>query len=68
MVGAFATEAGLVLGQVKTETKSNEIGAISELLDKLVLKGCIVTLDAMGCQRGLVEKIRKQRDVARYLL
>lgn len=57
MVGAFATEAGLALAQVKTEDKSNEITVIPELLDALILKGCIVTLDAMGCQKNIVEKI-----------
>lgn len=57
MVGAFAAEAGLALAQVKTADKSNEITAIPELLDALLLKGCIITLDAMGCQRAIVEKI-----------
>lgn len=57
MVGAFAAETGLALAQVKTEDKSNEITAIPELLDTLFLKGCIVTLDAMGCQKTIVEKI-----------
>lgn len=60
MVGAFATEAGLALAQVKTEDKSNEIAAVPELLDALILKGCIVTLDAMGCQKVIVEKIRNR--------
>jgi len=57
MVGAFATETGLALAQVKTKDKSNEITAIPELLDALILKGCIITLDAMGCQKSIVEKI-----------
>jgi predicted transposase YbfD/YdcC len=57
MVGAFAADKGLALGQVKTEDKSNEITAIPELLDKLLLKGCIVTLDAMGCQKAIVKKV-----------
>jgi predicted transposase YbfD/YdcC len=57
MVGAFAAESGLALAQVKTEDKSNEITAIPELLDALVLNGCIITLDAMGCQKAIVEKI-----------
>lgn len=57
MVGAFAAESGLALAQVKTEEKSNEITAIPELLDALLLKGCIITLDAMGCQKSIVEKI-----------
>ena len=51
MVSAWACGNGVVLGQVKTEEKSNEITAVPELLDKLGLSGCIVTLDAMGCQR-----------------
>lgn len=58
MVGAFAAESGLALAQVKTEAKSNEITAIPELLDALLLKGCIVTLDAMGCQKSIVSKIK----------
>ena len=57
MVGAFAAESGLALAQVKTLDKSNEITAIPLLLDALLLKGCIVTLDAMGCQREIVNKI-----------
>lgn len=61
MVGAFATEAGLALAQVKTADKSNEITAIPELLDALVLKGCIVTLDAMGCQKNIVKQIHQQK-------
>lgn len=47
----------LVLGQVKTEEKSNEITAIPKLLELLHLHGCIVTIDAMGCQREIVERI-----------
>ena len=58
MVGAFATERGLALAQVKTSDKSNEITAIPELLDALMLKGCIVTLDAMGCQKDIVKKLK----------
>ena len=57
MVSAWASNTGLVLGQVKTEEKSNEITAIPALLELLELKGCIVTLDAMGCQKKIVEKI-----------
>ena len=57
MVGAFAAESGLALAQVKTSDKSNEITAIPILLDALLLKGCIVTLDAMGCQKEIVKKI-----------
>ncbi len=60
MVSAWATENELVLGQIKTEEKSNEITAIPELLNLLVVKGCIVTIDAMGCQRQIAEQIVKQ--------
>lgn len=60
MVSAWACQNGIVLGQQKTETKSNEITAIPQLLDILELKKCIVTIDAMGCQREVAEKIRKQ--------
>lgn len=57
MVGAFAAANGLVLGQVKTEQKSNEITAIPELLKVLDLEGCTVTIDAMGCQTKIAEGI-----------
>ncbi|MDR2247385.1 MAG: ISAs1 family transposase [Treponema sp.] len=49
LVGAWATENRLVFAQVKTEEKSNEIIAIPALLEMIALKGCIVTIDAMGC-------------------
>lgn len=65
-VSAYATQAGLLLAQVKTADKSNEITAIPELLNKLYLKGCIVTIDAMGCQTKIVEKIIEQE--ADYVL
>lgn len=51
MVSAWVAKNRLVLGQVKTEEKSNEITAIPELLKLLEIKGCIVTIDAMGCQK-----------------
>ena len=57
LVSAFASEAGICMGQVATAEKSNEITAIPVLLDMLVLKDCVVTIDAMGCQREIVEKI-----------
>lgn len=57
MISAWASRNNLVLGQVKTEEKSNEITAIPELLKVLELKGCIVTIDAMGCQEEIAEKI-----------
>jgi len=57
MVSAWASENGLTLGQVKTEEKSNEITAIPELLELLNIKGCILTIDAMGCQKKIAAKI-----------
>ena len=57
MVSAWAQENRMVLGQVKTDEKSNEITAIPELLRVLHLEGCIVTIDAMGCQKTIAEKI-----------
>lgn len=61
LVRAWATEAGIALGQVATEVKSNEITAIPELLHQLELKGAIVTIDAMGCQRAIAEQITAQK-------
>jgi len=52
MVSAWATNNHLTLGQRKVDDKSNEITAIPKLLEVLSLKGCIVTIDAMGCQKG----------------
>ncbi len=57
MVSAFATEARLILAQQKVDDKSNEITAIPLLLDLLSLKGNIVTIDAMDCQKAIAEKI-----------
>ena len=57
MVSAWATQNALTLGQVKTEEKSNEITAIPQLLEMLELHGCIVTIDAMGCQREIAQQI-----------
>ena len=66
MVSAWSSENGLVLGQEKTAEKSNEITAIPQLLDVLELKGCIVTIDAMGCQSAIAEKIIQKK--ADYIL
>ena len=57
MVSAWAGANGIVLGQRKTEEKSNEITAIPELLKLLEIRGCIVTIDAMGCQKHIAEVI-----------
>ena len=59
MVSAWANQNQLVLGQIKTADKSNEIKAIPQLLDLLEIKGCLVTIDAMGCQTKIAEN-RKQ--------
>jgi predicted transposase YbfD/YdcC len=61
MVSAWCSQnGGLVLGQLKTDSKSNEITAIPELLPLLAIKGCIVTMDAMGCQTAIAGQIRAQ--------
>lgn len=57
MVSAFASANGVVLAQVKTDDKSNEITAIPRLLELLEIRGCIVTIDAMGCQREIAEQV-----------
>ena len=57
VVGAWASANGAVLGQTKVDGKSNEITAIPELLDMLDVSGCIVTIDAMRCQKDIARKI-----------
>lgn len=57
MVSAWATANRLVLAQLKVDEKSNEITAIPELLRQLELHGCIVTIDALGCQTGIAEVV-----------
>ena len=57
VVSAWANTAGVTLGQVKVEDKSNEITAIPELLESLDVQGCIVTIDAMGTQKAIATKI-----------
>ena len=57
MISAWASKQRLVLGQIKVAEKSNEITAIPDLLDLLVLKGSTVTIDAMGCQKEIAAKI-----------
>jgi predicted transposase YbfD/YdcC len=66
MVSAFAARQRLVLGQVKVAEKSNEIVAIPKLLEMMAIEGAIVTIDAMGCQREVAEKILGKK--ADYLL
>ena len=61
MVSAWCSQnGGLVMGQLKTDSKSNEITAIPELLQLLAIKGCMVTMDAMGCQKAIAGQIRAQ--------
>ena len=57
MVSAFASANGMVLGQVKTDAKSNEITAIPELLALLDMTGCLISIDAMGCQTEIAAQI-----------
>ena len=57
MISAFSSRQRLVLGQRKVADKSNEITAIPELLDRLTIKGAVVTIDAMGCQKEIAKKI-----------
>ena len=60
MVSAWATANRLVLGQIKVDNKSNEITAIPKLLKVLSISGCLVTIDAMGCQKEIVKQITEK--------
>ena len=60
MVSAWAADNHMVIGQVKTEEKSNEITAIPKLLKILALRGCIITIDAMGCQKAIATQVIDQ--------
>lgn len=66
MVSAWATANHLTLGQVVVDAKSNEITAIPKLLEILEIAGCIVTIDAMGCQAAIAEKVIESK--ADYVL
>ena len=66
LVTAWSCKNGLTLGQYATEDKSNEITAIPQLLKQLSLKGCTVTIDAMGCQKEIAAEIRAAK--ADYVL
>jgi predicted transposase YbfD/YdcC len=66
MVSAWASVNCLVLGQVKVDDKSNEITAIPELLDSLFIEDCVISIDAMGCQKEIVKTIRRKN--ANYIL
>ncbi len=66
VVTAYATQAHVCLGQELTDQKSNEITAIPRLLELLSIKGCTISIDAMGCQKEIAKVIRKKE--ANYLL
>lgn len=66
LVSAWCSANQLVLGQVEVDTKSNEITAIPKLLDMLDVKEATITMDAMGCQKEIVKKIRDKQ--AHYVL
>jgi predicted transposase YbfD/YdcC len=57
VVSAWASEQGIALGQVATDAKSNEITAIPQLLEQIELAGTLITIDAMGCQKDIVERV-----------
>jgi len=61
MVSAWSSSRGLILGQIKTEEKSNEITAIPELIESLDITGAVITIDAMGCQKSIAQKIIDKR-------
>jgi Transposase DDE domain len=67
MVSAWAAEKRLVLAQLATEEKSNEITAIPLLLQQLALKGCIVTVDAMGTQTKLPTRFLSKKAITPWL-
>ena len=62
MISAYASSNKLVLGQLKTEEKSNEITAIPELIKMLDIKGVLVTIDAMTCQTKIAKAIVEHGD------
>lgn len=66
ILSAMVSESGICIGQLKTEEKSNEITAIPKLIKSLSIADCIVTIDAMGCQRDIVETIIDQK--ANYMI
>jgi len=61
LVSAWASDQGLTLGHLRVKEKSNEITAIPNLLDMIKVKGYIVTIDAMGCQHNIAEKVIKKK-------
>jgi predicted transposase YbfD/YdcC len=66
IVSAWSDQNQLIIGQIQVDQKSNEITAIPQLLDALLIEGSIVTIDAMGCQKEIAKKIRSKK--AEYIL
>ena len=66
LLNAWATKNNLVIGQLLSEGKKNEIKTIPKLIDLLAVKGCIISIDAMGCQKDIAEKIIESK--ADYIL
>ena len=66
MVSAWANKQKLVIGQIKTDEKSNEITAVPQLLDMLDVEKCVITADAMSCQKDITSKITEKK--ADYVL
>jgi hypothetical protein len=60
MVSAWAAANRLVLAQTKVDAQSNEITALPEILGQLAIRGCLVTIDALGCQREIAQQILRQ--------
>ena len=61
MVSAWSCESNMVLGQLRVNEKSNEITAIPKLIDLLEIENCIITIDAMGCQTEIADKIIEKK-------
>ena len=66
LVEGWATEQRLVLGQRRSENGSNEIEAIPQLLEELLLEGCNAWIDAMGCQTDIAEATRRQEPTTSF--
>lgn len=67
-ISAFSTMHSLVIGQIKTDEKSNEITAIPEILNMLDIKGKIIKTDAMGCQKDISEKSHGREDIRLHIV
>jgi hypothetical protein len=64
MVKAWSTGVSMSLGQVPTEETSNEITAIPKLLDLLDLRSCLMSIDAMGCQKAIAQKVIEKKGIS----